>query len=367
MPLMKNLIYFILIPIVFISCSKEAEIITSKMPNTYLIQDDFSQLPYWDNENYGEVLNSFVNSCKIKKTQNLYGLLCQKARDTLDPKSFLETNFLPFKIYSKDGEDIGLLTGYYEPELKGSLQQSQTYKYPVYETPSDLIEVDLSSIYPELKTYRLRGRLEGNKVVPYVSREENKGLNSKIICYTNSKIDLFFLEVQGSGRITLDNGDTIFVGYDNQNGYPYKSIGKYLVKIGALTQKEVSLQTIRAWLTANPSRMDEVLNYNDSLVYFKERNQAATGSLGLELTPNRSIAVDRKYIPLGSMVYLHSNIAKNELATTVMAQDTGGAIKGAVRADMFLGFGERAMSIAGELKSPLELWVILPKNIKEEI
>jgi membrane-bound lytic murein transglycosylase A len=263
-----------------------------------------------------------------------------------------------------------MLTGYYEPELHGSLTKSEVYKYPVYETPDDLVVVDLSSIYPELKKYRLRGKLEGSKLVPYDVREDvskNGLVNASVICYVDSKIDLFFLEVQGSGRIVLDDGESIYVGYDNQNGHKYKSIGKYLVAHNEIALKDISLQTIKAWFEQHPKRVDEVLNYNPSLVFFKKREHKARGALGLDLTPLRSVAVDRAFIPLGSMLYMDAQTQSFDASRVVFAQDTGGAIKGALRADMFLGFGKEAGKIAGELKAPLNLWVLVPKFQKERV
>ena len=363
---MKTILMFMIVTIFFFGCSKEPKILKKSMPNTYLLESSFTTLPNWDSENYREALNSFIHSCKTKRTKKIYSELCQKAEATLNAKSFLELNFTPYIISSKESKSDGLLTGYYEPELKGSMTKTPHYKYPLFATPSDLITVDLSSIYPELRNYRLRGKIEGNRVVPYDARGESGSNSSSAICYVDSKIDLFFLEIQGSGRVILESGETLFVGYANQNGQKYRAIGRYLVKIGALELKDVSLQSIRAWLDAHPKRVDEVLNYNKSLVYFQVRKRAASGALGLELTPNRSIAVDRKYIPLGSMLYLNSKIANKNISRLVMAEDTGGAIKGAVRADMFLGFTREARNIAGELKSPLKLWIMLPK-IKEKI
>lgn len=171
--------------------------------------------------------------------------------------------------------------------------------------------------------------------------------------------------MQGSGRALLDDGREMFVGYENQNGHKYKAIGKYLVKIGALRVEEVSLQSIRAWLEKHPSRIDEVLNYNESMVFFQKRNQGATGALGVALTPKRSVAIDRRYIPLGSMLYLDAAFKDRSLNRVVFAQDTGGAIKGSLRADLFLGTGEEALEIAGYLKSPLKLWILLPKESQE--
>jgi membrane-bound lytic murein transglycosylase A len=341
-------------------------IIFKNLPKTYLVESSFDSLPNWHKENYDEALDNFLNSCKTKKTQKIYKNLCKKATYAIDSKKFIQEQFLPYKINTKSGKEEGLLTGYYEPELKGSRVKTKKYKYPIYKTPADLIIVDLSSIYPHLKNYRLRGKVVGNRLVPYETRKQShsKHLKSEIICYTDSKIDLFFLEIQGSGRVTLDNGETIFIGYDNQNGHKYRAIGRYLVKIGAMKLKDVSLQSIRAWLIKHPSRVDEVLNYNKSVVYFKERKKPAAGSLGLCLTPERSIAVDRRYIPLGTMLYLNADLKDKKISKIVLAQDTGGAIKGAIRADMFLGYGKDAKEIAGRLKSPLKLWILLPKKLK---
>jgi len=344
----------------------EAKIMFKSLPKTHLLKSTFDELPDWHEEDYNEALSNFLNSCQTKNTKKIYKKLCRKAKYTKSAKVFMQREFLPYEINTKNGDEEGLLTGYYEPELRGSIRKTKKYKYPIYSTPKDLIIVDLSSIYPHLKNYRLRGKVKGNKLIPYDTRKESgsKHVPADIICYTDSKIDLFFLEIQGSGRVKLTNGKTIFIGYDNQNGHKYRAIGRYLVKIGALKLEEVSLQSIRGWLERNPLRVNEVLNYNKSVVYFKQREQSASGSLGLCLTPERSIAVDRRYIPLGSMLYMNADVADENVSKIVLAQDTGGAIKGAIRADMFLGYGKNAMEVAGKLKSPLKLWILLPKDKK---
>ena len=359
--------YILLIPFIvftFSACSKKPKVMFSDLPKTPLTQTSFEKLPNWDKENYNEALSNFLNSCKSKRTRKLYENTCEEAKSVKNAKVFLEEKFLPFTISS---EKEGLLTGYYEPELKGSLKKTLTYKYPVHTTPKDLIIVDLSSVYPDLKNYRLRGKIKGNRLVPYTTRAQSSSTHipSDVICYVDSKIDLFFLEIQGSGRVTLEDGSVLYLGYDNQNGHKYRAIGRYLVQIGALELKNVSLQSIRAWLDENPLRVDEVLNYNDSLVFFGKRKQSATGSLGLCLTASRSIAVDRRYIPLGSMLYLSSIIDEKKVQKIVFAQDTGGAIKGKVRADMFLGCGNAARESAGKLKSALKLWILLPREKKK--
>lgn len=375
--LMKQILTITFSALVLFGCAKKAEPVVEapvlqepkikKLGETELIADDFSSLKHWEDENYKEVFALFRANCKRTQAQKLYAATCQKASHAQSAREFLHAEFTPYKILSNTQSEHGLLTGYYEPFIKASLRKHGKYLYPLYREPKDLISVELASIYPELKHYRLRGRIVGNKLVPYDSRgaSEKKLLNADVLCYTDSKIDRFFLEVQGSGRALLDDGREMFVGYENQNGHKYKAIGKYLVKIGALRVEEVSLQSIRAWLEKHPLRIDEVLNYNESMVFFQKRNQGATGALGVALTPKRSVAIDRRYIPLGSMLYLDAAFKDRSLNRVVFAQDTGGAIKGSLRADLFLGTGEEALEIAGYLKSPLKLWILLPKESQE--
>ncbi len=355
------LLFFLLL---VLGCSKQPKLHLKELPNTSLKATAFSELPEIQKIDFQKVVDNFIYDCQSAKAQKLYSDLCQKAKETQSAQEFILQNFQAYRIYGKDNRTEGLLTGYFEPEIDASLQKDEYYQYPLYTTPKDLIEVDLSSIYPNLKHYRLRGRIEGNKLVPYYTRAEIKrsDINSSVICYCKSKIDRYFLEVQGSGKVLLDDNSTFYVGYDNQNGHKYKSIGKYLVKNGEISQQDISLQSIRAWLEAHPQRVDEVLNKNRAMVFFSKRSRGATGALGLELRAKSSVAVDSKYIPLGSMLYLSSNFNTQKIDKFVFAQDVGGAIKGALRVDYFLGSGEDALNIAGTLKSPLRLWIILPKE-----
>ena len=367
---MKLSSLILLLLLLFVGCSHREVVpkfLSEKLPNTYLLKSHFSELPNFSEESYTIVLAEFLNNCQTEKSQKIYGELCKKAESTSDAKAFLLSSFEPYMIQTKEGRKEGLLTGYYEADLHASLEKSERYRYPIYKTPRDLITIQLASIYPELKHYRLRGRLEGNKIIPYDTRAQSKkkGVNADVICYCDSKIDRFFLEIQGSGKVQLDDNSTIFIGYDNQNGHRYRAIGRYLVKIGAMKLQDVSLQSIKKWLQEHPSRLDEILNYNRSLVYFKQREQGATGALGVELHAKRSVAVDRRYIPLGSMLYMSADFNGSQLSSVVFAQDTGGAIKGAVRADLFLGSGDEALEVAGKLKAPLKLWILLPKVTSE--
>lgn len=328
-------------------------------------KSSFEELPDWSIQNHNKNLELFVNSCKTSKTKAIYKDLCQKATTATDAKLFFMQNFIPHQIINnKNGSDTGLLTGYYEPFIRASLEKKEPYIYPIYTTPKDLITVELDSIYGELKKYRLRGKLEGNKLKPYPTREQidKNGVEADTLCYTDSKIDLFFLEVQGSGVVILDDNKSIYIGYDNQNGHKYNSIGKYLIDKGEIQKDSVSLQSIKEWLLKNPKRADEVLNHNSSKIFFKQNQTSAKGAMGVVLTPWDSIAVDKEYTDLGSMLYLSATDKNFNLNKIVTAQDTGGAIKGSVRADLFLGQGEEAQKIAGKLQATLNLWVLLPKG-----
>ena len=271
-----------------------------------------------------------------------------------------------------DGSDNGLVTGYYEPLLRGSRKRGGPYQTPLHRTPDDILTIELASVYPELKGMRLRGRLVGNKVVAYPSRAEMAQSNSlagKEILWVDDPIEAFFLQVQGSGRVQLMDGkETVRVAYADQNGQPYKSIGRYLVDKGEMTLDQASAQSIKAWVIANPTRQQELLNANPSYVFFKEEKIAdpsvgPKGAMGVPLTPQRSIAIDPQYIPMGAPVFLsttqpNSNVVLQRL---MMAQDTGGAIKNAVRADFFWGFGAQAGEQAGRMKQRGTMWVLLPK------
>ena len=355
---MKKIILSLLISYLFIGCS----FIDLSLYTTTIL--DVKKLKNWDNEDFDISLKTFIKNCENAKAHKLYinGSLdlCKEATFYIDkPKAFFETHF-----YAQELHKDGLLTGYYEPYLNGSLDKSEIYRYPVYEKPKDMLSIDLSDSYPELKGKRFRGRVVDDKVVSYYDREylENNEPNASIICYVDDKIDLFFLQIQGSGRIILDkNNSTLFVGYSDQNGHKYRAIGRYMIEKNYLSKEEVSLQSIRAFLDNNPNKVDEILNYNRSYVFFKRKEQGATGSLGVELTPFKSVAVDKKYHKLGSLLYIDAKVDNNEFNSIVFAQDTGGAINGDVRADLFTGYSQYGKKVAGELKSQLKMYELKPK------
>jgi membrane-bound lytic murein transglycosylase A len=302
--------------------------------------------------------------------------VCAAAARLVNPpaeaaRRFFETHFTPFRVSDETAGDEGLITGYYEPLLRGSRKPTGRYRYALYGVPEDLVVVDLSEQYPELKNMRLRGRIDGRRLVPYYDRAQIESgqapLRGREIAWVDDPIELFFLHIQGSGRILLEGGETIRVGYADQNGYPYRSIGRLLVERGELPLEQASMQSIIAWARRNPAKVNELLNSNASYVFFRElpaSNAGPLGSLGIPLTPRRSIAVDRRYVPLGAPVFIATTWPNSTkpLNRLMLAQDTGGAIRGPVRADFFWGFGEAAAREAGRMKQPLRMWMLWPNG-----
>ncbi|SFB26477.1 membrane-bound lytic murein transglycosylase A [Collimonas sp. OK607] len=349
----------------------------SAPPGANLRATTFAALPGWGSDDLRQALPAFLTSCSTLARKSDWKEPCAVAAG-LDGNNgdairlFFQSFFTPYQVINADGTDNGLVTGYYEPLLKGARKRGGPYQTPIYRAPDDLITVDLASVYPELKGLRLRGRLVGNKVLPYPSRAEldkSGVLAGKEILWVDDPIDAFFLQVQGSGRVQLnDGGSVVRVAYADQNGYPYKSIGRYLVDKGELTLAQASAQGIKAWLAANPGRQQELLNANPSYVFFKEEkvldpNVGPKGAQGVPLTPLRSIAVDPQFVLLGTPVFLATTQPNNNalLQQLMVAQDTGGAIKGAVRADFFWGFGNEAGDKAGKMKQRGMMWLLLPK------
>ncbi|WP_375791690.1 murein transglycosylase A [Glaciimonas immobilis] len=347
-----------------------------KVPAGTLRLSTFSALPGWKNDDVRQAMPAFLTSCSAMGRRPSWAEPCAIARG-LDAtsesavRSFFEAFFTPYQVINADGTDNGLVTGYYEPLLRGARKRGGAYQTPLYHAPDDLLTIDLAAVYPELKGLRLRGRLVGNKVVPYPNRAEldkSGSLSGKEIVWVDDPVDAFFLQVQGSGRVQLTDGQILRVAYSDQNGYPYKSIGRYLIDKGELTLAQASAQGIKAWLVANPARQQELLNSNPSYVFFKEEkvldpSQGPKGAQGVPLTAQRSIAIDPHFVPLGVPVFLATtqpNSAK-ALQQLVVAQDTGGAIKGAVRADLFWGYGDEAGDKAGRMKQRGAMWVLLPK------
>ena len=337
---------------------------------------DWSSLQNWESDNHGDVWDGFLRSCE-KLAHVRWREVCELAQNSgplsdAEARAFFEAHFEVRPVYAEGGEAEGLITGYYEPLLKGSREPTDEFRYPLYGVPQDLLIVDLGGVYPQLKGLRLRGKLVGNKVVPYYDRaqlhDNPELLRGAEILWVNSLVDVFFLHVQGSGRVQLTDGTTVSVGYAGQNGHPYQSIGRVLIEMGELEKDEVTLFTIKDWLKANPERLNEVLAKNPSYVFFELKDGQAdgpVGSLNVELTPARSVAVDRSVIPLGAPVWLQTTLPderQSPFDRLMLAQDTGGAIKGHVRADVFWGRGDEAEMLAGLMKQQGRLFVLLPRG-----
>lgn len=334
------------------------------------------QLEGWRNDQHAESWPALLRSCSKLAGDLEWTAICRAAGEMNGPsdgqaREFFERWFVPHEINGTDGTNTGLITGYYEPLLSGSRQYTEQYRYPVYGRPDDLIVVELADVYPDLKGKRLRGRLVGNRLVPYYNRASLDGdpelLRGQELLWVDDPVALFFLHVQGSGRVALPDGRILGVGYADQNGHPYHSIGRKLVTMGELRKEDVNLFSIREWLRSNPSRIDALLGSNPSYVFFSERpvtGEGPYGSLNVPLVAERSIAVDPAVIPLGLPVWLETTLPDSgETYNRVMlAQDTGGAIKGPVRADVFWGLGDRAEHMAGLMKQPGRLYVLLPRK-----
>ena len=338
---------------------------------------DWGALPGWQDDNLLAAWPAWLQSCSTLKNRPEWREACAAAinlnpTDAAAVRGYFQDNFTLYQSRQADGDVNGLVTGYYEPLLHGSRVPSTKYSVPLYGVPPDLLTIDLGSVYPELKTMRLRGRLQGNKVIPYLSRNEidtgNDPLKGNELVWVDNPVEAFFLQIQGSGRVKLPDGSLIRVGYADQNGYPYRSIGRVLADRGELSLAQTSMQNIKAWGKRNPSKLPELLSQNPSFVFFRElpaSDNGPLGALGVPLTGERSIAVDARAIPLGAPVWLATTIpfTSQPLNRLVMAQDTGGAIRGNVRADYFWGFGDAAGQKAGSMKQPGQMWVMLPKDM----
>jgi membrane-bound lytic murein transglycosylase A len=285
-------------------------------------------------------------------------------------RDFFETAFIPYSLVSSTSGDTGLVTGYYEPVLEGSRAPTKAHRFPIFGVPEDMIVVDLGAAYPDLRHMRLRGRLEGRRLLPYFSRAEieSRGLafGAPVLAWTADPVELFFLQIQGSGQVQLPDGERLRVGYADQNGHPYRSLGRWLVDRGEIALEQASMQGIKAWASANPHKLQEALNSNPSYVFFRELppTNGPIGALGVPLTAQYSLAVDRRFVPLGAPVLLATSYPASDerLERLMAAQDTGGAIRGVVRSDFYWGTGAEAGSYAGRMRQPGRMWLLWPKG-----
>lgn len=362
-------------------------------PTLKLVPVGFDALPAWQDDDLGAALAAFQRTCArwlklaadrpIGGAGNFAGTVadwrpaCTEANETpaAAARDFFETSFLPFAV-TDAGNAKGFLTGYYEPLLQGARAPDGAHRYPLYMRPPELVSVDLGLFDPELQGRRVAGRVDKGKLVPFADRAAIDagalaGRNLELL-WVDDPVQRFFLEIQGSGQVRLQDGTTVRVGYADQNGRPYRAIGKDLIEIGAIPREQMSMQAIRDWLEGNPAQAPSMMARNASYVFFRELPDLATapgpvGAQGVPLTPGRSIAVDRKFLPLGVPVWIDTTAPFTEgdgpLQRLVVAQDTGGAIKGPVRGDVFWGAGPAAEHLAGHMQSAARLFILLPRDL----
>ena len=336
----------------------------------------WADLPGWAEDDLRPAFRAFRASCGGIEKQPIWRTACEEARaaepaDAAALRAWFEGAFQPWAMTNPDGSREGLITGYYEPVLKGSRSRAKPYLQPVFGPPEDMVTVDLAELYPELKHLRLRGRLEGRRLVPYYSRAEWAGQETKrspdAILWVDDALEFFFMQIQGSGLVELKEGGRIRLNYADQNGHPYRSIGRWLADQGEMKLDQTSMPAIKAWARANPGRVQELMNANPSLVFFRElpaTGDGPPGAMAVPLTPQRSIAIDPRILPLGAPVFLAAAWPGDgrPLRRLMVAQDTGGAIRGPVRADFYWGTGGEAGAQAGRMRQQGRMWTLLPRG-----
>lgn len=369
-------------------------------PRRVLTKASFDDLDGWQNDDPTKAVAAFLRSCEriasadrneplaghdIAGPIGLWQEICLAAADqpalqsdAASARGFFEAHFQPYHVLNHD-DPKGLFTGYFEPELAGSLSQSDAYSVPLFRLPDDLVTIELGLFSDEWQGRRVTGRVENNKVVPYYSRAEidaGKLDGQRLeILWVDDIIEKFFLQIQGSGRVRLDDGRIVRVGYAGQNGHPYRAIGRDLIEMGEVSREAMSLQAIDNWLRTNPNQADALMHKNPSYIFFQLQSMIGPddGPLGAQsvpLTSGRSLAVDRAFMPLGAPIWLDATMptetGEEPLQRLFIAQDTGGAIKGPVRGDVFFGGGEAAKFSAGNMKAEGEYYLFLPKAMAEQ-
>jgi membrane-bound lytic murein transglycosylase A len=354
----------------------------------------FTDLTGWGEDAVAEALPALLLSCRrISRLPDEAGMggagfagtagdwkpVCAAAArvpagDSSAARAFLEEHLQPAAA-TNNGRALGLFTGYYEPLLHGSRRRGGKYTVPLYIRPPELVMVDLGDFREELRGQRIAGKVVGGNLEPYPGRREIDagalaGRKLELV-WVDDPVDAFFLHIQGSGRVRLAEGGEMRVGYAAQNGHPYFAIGRDLIDRGALEREEVSMQSIRQWLEEHPEEAAEVMQKNASYVFFQKiEGEGPLGAEGVPLTAGRSLAVDRKFFPLGLPLWLAASLPPaaegqpgRKLRRLMVAQDTGGAIRGPVRGDVFWGHGEEAAELAGKMRHRGRMWVLLPKSL----
>ncbi len=352
-------------------------------PDLVLSATSFAALPGW-NDDAGFDAAALKRSCPqlmkngtakpVQTSGADWALFCNQVNASITPAALRDLIASMLKPYRLNPPDSGLFTGYYEPLLRASRTRDATYNVPIYKRPASLVEVDLGAFRDSLKGQKITGRLadgkHGKTLLPFYDRAaiaDGKLDSANVLLWAADPVDVFFLEVQGSGRAQLPDGTTIRLGFDAQNGYGYTAIGKVLKDHGEIAPP-VSMEKIRAWLAAHPEQRQDILNTNQSYVFFREltgsKDDGPIGAANLPLTPQRSLAVDKALYSYNQPLWLETTTGDGvPLQRLMVAQDTGGAITGVVRGDVFWGFGDEAARQAGQMQQPGALYLLLPKSV----
>lgn len=347
----------------------------------------WSAVPGWADDTLDQVWKGFINNCRglmrpvsgslalpARAAPRAWQPVCQAAlaRGLAQPphevRAFLQSQLRPWRLEGADG----IVTGYYEPLVRASRTREGPYQWPLYAVPDDLLSVDLGSVYPELAGKRVRGKLQGRRVVPYDTRaqiESNPDRQPPVIAWVDDPIEAFFLQIQGSGRALLPDGSVMRLAYADHNGQPYASIGQWLAQKGEMPLAQTSMQNIKAWARQHPNRVGELLSVNPAMVFFKaeeiiDPTLGPRGAYGLPLIGQRAVAVDPRYVPLGTPLFLATQQpgGGGPLQRLVFAQDTGAAIQGNNRIDFYWGTGDEAGAQAGRMKQKGRVWLLWPAH-----